>query len=260
MNFYNRNNMSAQGRAGMTPGQPCPARFPGTGGMQGTMGSEAMESPGSAGAGAMGPPGPVGPMGPVGPIGPVGPMGPRGEPGPPGCPGECGEPGPQGVTGPQGPQGVTGPQGPQGEQGPRGPSGPPGYPQSSIFAAFSSPGFTMPESASLPLRPGVTDTTGNISPCGSHSVNLTPGFYALYYFVSAELKSPGFAKLTPVFNNCIQSSYMGYNVTKKRRQRIELSRYFIVEIEDDSALSFVWNCSETALIDSMNMTVQKLCR
>lgn len=192
--------------------------------------------------------------------GPMGPMGPRGEPGPPGCPGERGEPGPQGVTGPQGPQGVTGPQGPRGEQGLRGPAGPPGYPQSSIFAAFSSPQFTMPESGSLPLRPGILDTTGNISPCNSHSVTLSPGFYAFYYYISAELRAPGSAKLTPVFNNSMQSCYAEYAVTKKRRGRIELSRYFIAEISDSSPLYFAWRCSEAALIVSMNMTVQKLCR
>lgn len=201
-----------------------------------------------------------GPVSPVESAGPMGPMGPRGEPGPPGCPGERGEPGPQGVTGPQGPQGVTGPMGPRGEQGLRGPSGPPGYPQSSIFAAFSNTGFTMPESAALPLRPDVSDTTGNIVPKGSRSVALTPGFYAVYYYVSAELKAPGFAKLVPVFNGCMQSGYMDYAAARKRREQIRLSRYFIAEISEVSPLSFLWRCTESAFVVSMNLAVQKLCR
>ncbi len=226
-------------------------------------------------AGLAGPMGPVGPMGPMGPRGEPGPQGcpgdqgepgpqgcpgDQGEPGPQGCPGDQGEPGPQGVTGPQGPQGVTGPQGPRGERGLRGPSGPPGYPQNSIFAAFSDTGFTMPESAALPLRPDIPDPTGNISPKGSHSVTLTPGFYAIYYYASAELKAPGSAKLTPVFNGCAQAAYMGYAASRKQHERIELSRFFIAEITNASPLSLLWRCSEPVSIASMNMTVQKLCR
>lgn len=229
MNYYHRNNMPRQERPGMMPVQPCP-------------------------------PNPEESMSPIGLVGPMGPMGPRGEPGPQGCPGEQGEPGPQGVTGPQGPQGVTGPQGPRGERGLRGPSGPPGYPQNSVFAAFSNSKLTIPESACLPLRPSVPDATGNISQCGSHSITLNPGFYAIYYYVSAELKSPGSAKLTPVFNNCMQSDYGGYAAAKKRHEKIALSRYFIIEITNSSTLSFLWRCSESALISSMNMTMQKLYR
>ena len=221
MNYYNRNNSPQPGRCTMMPGGPSPGQS-------------------------------------TGPVGPMGPMGPRGEPGPPGCPGERGEPGPQGVTGPQGPQGVTGPQGPRGEPGPRGPSGPPGYPQSSIFAAFSACEFTLPKSASLPLKAGIPDTTGHISANSGHSVILIPGFYALYYYISTELKAPGTVKLTPVFNNCAQPAYMGYAVTKRRHEIAELSRYFIIEIKDSSPFYFVWNCSEKALIASMNMTIQYL--
>lgn len=283
MYFNNRNNMPPSGRPGSMPNQSCSGNFSGSMGTSGYAGSAGpmgargeQRPPGCQGhPGTPGPQGPVGLMGPrgeqgppgcqgepgaPGPQGPVGPMGPRGEQGPPGCQGEPGTPGPQGVTGPQGPQGVTGPQGPRGEQGPRGPSGPPGYPQSSIFAGFCDTRFTLPENASLPLRVSVADTSGNISPCGSHSITLVPGFYSFYYYVSAELKAPGFAKLTPVFNGCIQQAYTGYAMTKKRRGRIQLTRYFIAEITDSSPFCLAWHCSETVLIDSMNLTVQKLCR
>lgn len=221
MNFYNRNNFPQPGRCEMIPGGSYPVQS-------------------------------------AGPMGPMGPMGPRGEPGPPGCPGDRGEPGPQGVTGPQGPQGVTGPQGPRGEPGPRGPSGPPGYPQSSIFAAFSGSEFILPKSARLPLKTGIPDTTGHISSGSGHSVILTAGFYVLYYYISTELQTPGSVKLTPVFNNSAQPSYVGYAVTKKRRETVELSRYFIIEIKSSSELYFGWRCSEKALIASMNMTIQYL--
>lgn len=286
LNYYNRNNMHSQNRTGMPScqqGSRGPAEPMGAARSMGnpeTIGTaRSMGNPESMGtamslktAETMGATNPMRSMGtaetvesaglagPMGPVGPMGPMGPRGEPGPQGCPGDQGEPDPQGVTGPQGPQGVTGPQGPRGERGLRGPSGPPGYPQNSIFASFSDTGFTMPESAALPLRPDIPDPTGNISPKGSHSVTLTPGFYAIYYYASAELKAPGSAKLTPVFNGCAQAAYMGYAASRKRHERIELSRFFIAEITDASPLSFLWRCSEPVSIASMNMTVQKLCR
>lgn len=198
--------------------------------------------------------------GPMGPRGEPGPMGPRGEPGPPGCPGEQGEPGPQGVTGPQGPQGATGPQGARGEQGPRGPAGPAGCLQNNIFAAFSAQKAALPKNANLPLKVTVPDITGNITPCSSCSIALNPGFYSFYYYVSTEMKAPGFVRLTPVFNNCTQPAYMGYSVVKKRREQIVLSRYFIVEIFDSAPLFFIWHCSESASHVNMNVTIQKLCR
>lgn len=198
--------------------------------------------------------------GPMGPRGEPGPMGPRGEPGPPGCPGERGEPGPQGVTGPQGPQGVTGPQGARGEQGPRGPAGPAGCLQNNIFAAFSAQKFALPKNANLPLKVTVPDTTGNIIPCSSCSVSLHPGFYSFYYYVSTEMKIPGFIKLTPVFNDCVQPAYMGYAASKKRHERIVVSRYFIVEISDSAPLFFIWHCSESVSHINMNVAIQKLCR
>ncbi len=146
-----------------------------------------------------------------------GPMGPRGEPGPQGCPGERGEPGPQGVTGPQGPQGVTGPMGPRGDPGPRGPAGPPGYPQNSVFASFMEQKLFIPENANLPLKVNIPDTTGNISPYDNYSVILNPGYYAIYYYISTVMETPGFIKLTPVFNDSMQTVFTGY---------VDLCQYF----------------------------------
>lgn len=198
--------------------------------------------------------------GPMGQRGEPGPQGPRGEPGPQGCPGERGITGPQGVTGAQGPQGVTGPQGPRGEPGLRGPAGPPGYSQDSIFAAFADQFPTLPKKTNLPLKMTIPDITENISPRGNYSVVLKPGYYAIYYYISAKMKAPGFADITPVFNDCIQSCYMECAVSKKRNKTIRLSRYFIVEITDSSPLFFLWHCTETASHINTNVTIQKLCR
>ncbi len=189
-----------------------------------------------------------------------GPMGPRGEPGPPGCPGERGETGPQGVTGPQGPQGATGPMGPKGEPGERGPAGPPGYPQNSIFASFLAQGIIMPESASLPLKVNIPDITQNISLCNHYSVMLTPGCYAICYYVSTVMKKHGFIKLTPVFNDCEQTAYTAYAESAKRKEMLAISRYFIIEIPNGSELFFAWYSSAGASKINMNLSIEKLCR
>ena len=189
-----------------------------------------------------------------------GPQGPRGEPGPPGCPGERGETGPQGVTGPQGPQGPTGPQGPRGELGARGPAGPPGYPQNSIFASFIGQEIILPENASLPLKIDIPDITQNISLCNDYSVLLTPGCYAIYYYLSTVMKRRGFVKLTPIFNDCVQTFYSTYAETEKRKEMIIISRYFIIEIPSESTLFFTWDSSAGVSKINMNLSIEKLGR
>ena len=201
-----------------------------------------------------------GPPGRPGERGEPGPMGPRGEPGPPGCPGERGETGPQGVTGPQGPQGATGPMGPRGEPGARGPAGPPGYPQNSVFASFLGQGIIMPESASLPLKIDIPDITQNISLCNNYSVVLTSGCYAIYYYISTVMKKHGFIKLTPVFNDCEQTAYTAYAESAKRKEMLVISRYFIIEIQSESALFFAWYSSAGASKINMNLSIEKIYR
>lgn len=193
-------------------------------------------------------------------LGEPGPMGPRGEPGPPGCPGERGEPGPQGVTGPQGPQGATGPMGPRGEQGAQGPAGPPGCTQNSVFASFSGQRIIMPRNANIPLKIDIPDVTENISLCNNCSVMLTPGYYAIYYYVSVDMEKCGFIKVTPVFNDCVQDAYMRYAESRRRRETLEISRYFIVEIFNASTLFFAWCSSISASKINMNLSIEKLCR
>lgn len=201
-----------------------------------------------------------GPPGCPGERGEPGPQGPRGEPGPPGCPGERGERGPQGVTGPQGPQGPTGPQGPRGELGARGPAGPCGYPQNSIFASFIGQELILPENASLPLKADISDITQNITLCNDYSVLLTPGCYTIYYYISAAMKRRGFIKLTPIFNDCIQTAFSAYAETEKRKQALVISRYFIFEIPSASTVFFVWDSSAGASKINMNLCIEKLGR
>ena len=213
--------------------------------------------------GARGPQGPRGEPGPPGcpgERGEPGPQGPRGEPGPPGCPGERGETGPQGVTGPQGIQGVTGPQGPRGECGARGPAGPPGYPQNSAFSSFLGREIILPENSSLPLKIDIADITQNISLCNDYSILLTPGYYAIYYYISTEIKRHGFIQLTPVLNDCAQTVYATYDRAEKRKQILTISRYFIIEIPAASTLFFAWDSSVGVAKIDMNLSIEKLGR
>lgn len=189
-----------------------------------------------------------------------GPMGPRGEPGPPGCQGERGETGPQGVTGPQGPQGVTGPMGPRGEPGARGPAGPPGYPQNAIFASFTGQELTMPGRASLPLKMEIPDITQNIYLDNNYTVALTPGYYAISYYISTVVKKNDFIKLVPMFEGCEQTIYGAYAEGRKRKEMLVLSRYFIIGIQGSSTLCFAWSSSADESKINMTMSIEKLCR
>lgn len=164
------------------------------------------------------------------------------------------------MTGPQGPQGATGPMGPRGEPGPRGPAGPAGYPQNSIFATFSGQNLIVPESAGLPLRADIPDITRNISPCDHYSVMLTPGCYAISYYIAALLKKPGVIRLTPVFNDRRQTVYTTHAEAVRRKETVVLSRYFIIEVADASTLFFSWNSSAGPSRISMNLSIEKRCR
>ncbi len=235
---------------GQTPGpqaEPGPIRQPGP-----------REEPGFRGE--PGPMGPRGEPGPAGPRGEPGPMGPKGEPGPMGCCGERGEAGPQGVTGPQGPQGVTGPMGPKGDTGARGPAGPAGYPQNNIFASFLDQELIMPRKARLPLKTEIPDITQQITLSDNCSVKLTPGYYAVSYYISAVMKRHHFIKLTPVLNRRCQTIYSAYAQAAKDKEMLVLSRHFILNMPESSALYFAWQSSGEDSKINMNLCIEKLCR
>ena len=150
--------------------------------------------------------------------------------------------------------------GPRGKPGERGPAGPPGHPQNSVFASFLGQELTMSKSASLPLNIDIADTTGNISLCDSCSIILTPGYYAVYYYISTVMKKHECIKLTPVLNNCEQIGYTGYAEAAKQGETLVISRYFIIEIPNASTLFFIWNSSACASQVNMNLSIEKLCR
>ena len=246
-------------------GEPGLPDFPGECGETGSQ--EPRGEPGPPGCpGERGETGPQGPRGEPGPPGcpgergETGPQGPRGEPGPPGCPGERGETGPQGGTGPQGPQGERGPMGPKGETGERGPMGPAGYPQNSIFATFSGEGLSMSEHASLPLKIQIPDITQNITLCNGTSLSLTPGYYAISYYISASVKKHGFISLTPMFDNCRQTAYAAYAEAGNREGILILSRHFIMEAPTASTLFFLWTSSADDSGIDMNLCIEKKSR
>lgn len=117
----------------------------------------------------------------------------------------------------------------------------------------------MPESGSLPLRVEIGDTTGNISLCSSCSAALTSGYYMISYYVSTVMKKRGYIKLTPVFNDCRQPVYGSY-AEAVRKQRLEISRQFVIEIPEATRLFFAWNSSAGASRINMNLSIIKLCR
>lgn len=153
-----------------------------------------------------------------------------------------------------------GPMGPRGDPGPRGSAGPPGYPQNSVFASFMEQKLFIPENANLPLKVNIPDTTGNISPYDNYSVILNPGYYAIYYYISTVMETPGFIKLTPVFNDSMQTVFTGYAESRDCWEILEISRYFIIEIYRASPLFFAWNSSANISEININLIVQKLSR
>lgn len=117
----------------------------------------------------------------------------------------------------------------------------------------------LPEKTSLPLKTDIPDVTRNITLCNEYSVLLTPGCYAVCYYISTVMKRHGFIKLAPIFNDSVQTVYAAYAEASKRKEMLALSRYFIVRIPDASTLFFSWTSSCVSKIN-MNMSIVKLYR
>ena len=117
----------------------------------------------------------------------------------------------------------------------------------------------LPEKTSLPLKTDIPDVTRNITLCNEYSVSLTPGCYAVCYYISTVMKRHGFIKLAPIFNDSVQTVYAAYAEASKRKEMLALSRYFIVRIPDASTLFFSWTSSCVSKIN-MNMSIVKLYR
>lgn len=118
----------------------------------------------------------------------------------------------------------------------------------------------LPENASLPLKTDIADITQNITLCNDYSITLTPGYYVVYYYVSSVMKKHGFSKLTPIFNDCVQTAFSACAETAKRKEMLVLSRYFIIEVPEHSSLFFVWDSSAGAAKINASVSVEKLGR
>lgn len=118
----------------------------------------------------------------------------------------------------------------------------------------------MPENAILPLETDIPDITKTISPYSQFSIMLSPGYYAVYYYISTVMKKRGAIKVTPMLNDCEQTAFAGYAESARRRQTLSISRYFLLEAVDDSTLSFIWRSSETEAKVNLNISIEKLCR
>lgn len=150
--------------------------------------------------------------------------------------------------------------GPKGETGERGPMGPAGYPQNSIFATFLGEGLSVPEHASLPLKIQIPDITQNITLRNSTSLSLTPGYYAISYYISASVKKHGFISLTPMLDNCRQTAYTAYAEAGNREGILILSRHFVMEVPTASTLFFLWTSSADDSRIDMNLCIEKKSR
>ena len=173
---------------------------------------------------------------------------------------KCKESGSQSSRGEPGPQGYPGERGEMGPQGPRGEPGPSCYLQNRIFASFLEQDLVLPENTHLPLKIDILDITQNISLCDDYSIVLTPGYYAIYYYISTVVKKHGFIKLTPIFNDCIQPVYAAYAEAGKKKEILVISRYFIVKVPSASTLFFAWDSSMGVSKINMNLTIEKFNR
>lgn len=118
----------------------------------------------------------------------------------------------------------------------------------------------MPEIASLPLKVEIPDITQNISLCDKNTIALSPGYYAISYYIATEMKKHGFIKLTPILNDDRQTIYTAYAEAANRKEMLVIARYFIIEIPVRSTLFFAWRSSACDSQINMNLSIEKLCR
>lgn len=118
----------------------------------------------------------------------------------------------------------------------------------------------MPKRGRLPLKTDIPDITQNISLGRNRCVTLTRGYYAIYYYISTIAKKAGFIKLTPNINGYGQPAYTTFAQTAKKNEILVISRYFMIEAADESALFFEWDSSIDNTKINMNLSIEKLNR
>ena len=232
-------------------------------------------------AGATGPTGPTGPAGsrgrmgadghdgltgatgPTGPTGPMGLIGATGPTGPAGITGLTGATGPTGPTGPMGLIGATGPTGPAGITGgigATGPTGPAGTIPEGSFATYLNTQYILIDNSLIDTFPSITDSTGNITQENTKVIILKPGYYFIYYKVSALFRTPGYMQITPSYNGSPHIETGAYFATNTNGSSALGVEGFIIYVPSETSFTLSYSGSTNATDGEVDITIIKLNR
>ena len=219
--------------------------------------------------GATGPTGPTGPMGLIGATGPTGPTGPMGLIGATGPTGPAGITGLTGATGPTGPAGITGgigatgptgPTGPMGFTGATGPTGPAGTIPEGSFATYLNTQYILIDNSLIDTFPSITDSTGNITQENTKVIILKPGYYFIYYKVSALFRTPGYMQITPSYNGSPHIETGAYFATNTNGSSALGVEGFIIYVPSETSFTLSYSGSTNATDGEEDITIIKLNR
>ena len=204
--------------------------------------------------GATGPTGPTGPMGLIGATGPTGPTGPMG------LIGATGPTGPAGITGGIGATGPTGPTGPMGFTGATGPTGPAGTIPEGSFATYLNTQYILIDNSLIDTFPSITDSTGNITQENTKVIILKPGYYFIYYKVSALFRTPGYMQITPSYNGSPHIETGAYFATNTNGSSALGVEGFIIYVPSETSFTLSYSGSTNATDGEVDITIIKLNR
>ena len=216
--------------------------------------------------GATGPTGPTGPMGLIGATGPTGPAGITGLTGATGPTGPAGITGLTGATGPTGPMGLigatgpTGPTGPMGLIGATGPTGPAGTIPEGSFATYLNTQYILIDNSLIDTFPSITDSTGNITQENTKVIILKPGYYFIYYKVSALFRTPGYMQITPSYNGSPHIETGAYFATNTNGSSALGVEGFIIYVPSETSFTLSYSGSTNATDGEVDITIIKLNR
>ncbi len=219
--------------------------------------------------GATGPTGPTGPMGLIGSTGRTGPggitggigaTGPTGPTGPMGLIGATGPTGPAGITGGIGATGPTGPTGPMGFTGATGPTGPAGTIPEGSFATYLNTQYILIDNSLIDTFPSITDSTGNITQENTKVIILKPGYYFIYYKVSALFRTPGYMQITPSYNGSPHIETGAYFATNTNGSSALGVEGFIIYVPSETSFTLSYSGSTNATDGEVDITIIKLNR
>ena len=204
--------------------------------------------------GATGPTGPTGPMGLIGATGPTGPAGITG------LTGATGPTGPAGITGGIGATGPTGPTGPMGFTGATGPTGPAGTIPEGSFATYLNTQYILIDNSLIDTFPSITDSTGNITQENTKVIILKPGYYFIYYKVSALFRTPGYMQITPSYNGSPHIETGAYFATNTNGSSALGVEGFIIYVPSETSFTLSYSGSTNATDGEVDITIIKLNR